>query len=172
MPSQIQRVANGLLALLNIKATGENPRWLADVVQPTLDLGFLYGSDLLATTSSQNNVTAAGTILEIENGSGGNPVGVAWKLLAVGWTAEGFTVGGRAQIGITLQPPSGILVPIAPVGDFTATGVNDRYDYGFMVPQPVILMPGSKLRFIVQRDVGGAGSIDITARALAVPLQI
>lgn len=42
MPSVINRVPPGLLSLLDIKAQGENPRFLGDQVTPTFDFWQLY----------------------------------------------------------------------------------------------------------------------------------
>jgi len=42
MPSVINRVPPGLLSVLDIKAQGENPRFLGDQVTPTLDFWPLY----------------------------------------------------------------------------------------------------------------------------------
>lgn len=172
MPSVIQSVPRGLLSLLGIKSTGVNPARLPDDVLAVVDVTAHYG-DIASSTASQAGIAAAGTIIEIENGGGSNPVGVAWRLLAVGYTVETFSAAGVvASIGVTLQPTGGVLVPLLEQVRYTAPAgfAAYRVDNGIPMPQPIVLPPGSKLRFLVNETPGG--SFALTARALFVPMQL
>lgn len=71
MPSLINRVPPGLLSLLGIKALGQNPQWLPDSLQPTLELLQLYTSaNAQESTYLTPAIGAAGAFVSTTAGPG------------------------------------------------------------------------------------------------------
>lgn len=117
MPS-INRVPQGLLGLLDLKAQGENPKTLIDAVQGTVELGEMYAIQSRVTISQASSITAlgvtAGIFLNLVV-----PQGEMW--LVSGMTAH---LSAPPMAGGTLAVAVGV-VP-ADVGRFIGLGVPSK----------------------------------------------
>lgn len=159
----IQRVARGLQNLLNLFGLS-NPQDLSNTVQGTLDLLRHY-----SPVECIQQVTAAGI-----TGAVGDsdlvvvPATETWVLFGMGFQ---HFVGAAGQISYsgfvrTFTPSNSF--PIYRV-DFIAA-LNDRVDYGTLLPYPLILPPGSTLTTMIERPVT-AGIASITSRHLVAKLS-
>lgn len=163
MTFPVQRIPKGLQALLNLFGLS-NPREFSDVVTGSLDLLRHY-----APVECIQQVTAAGI-----TGAVGDsdlvvvPATETWVLFGMGFQ---HFVGAAGQISYsgfvrTFTPSNSF--PIYRV-DFIAA-LNDRVDYGMMVPYPIILPSGSTLTTMIERPVT-AGIASITSRHLVARLN-
>lgn len=94
MPSRINKVPDGLLDLLDLKALGQNPSVFPDTVQPSIDLFPFYAAGDLRQYREQVNSAAAGSLVTLRI-----PTGEIWIPIhmsashVVGSTNQNGTVG-------------------------------------------------------------------------------
>lgn len=123
MPVQLSRFPSGLLGLVGAQNFGENPRQLADVVVPTVDIGDQYMVTLQEPLFGNTAVGANGfnpyTSVPLVV-----PVGELWKVVAYAVnivTAAGMSgrVGPSVRIGGAAGPNFPLGDPIAYVASET-----------------------------------------------------
>lgn len=163
MPGEIQRVPQGLLSLLGVKGTGQNPRLFGDVVSPTLELlPFLIAPTLTAAETITAAVAAAGSGATVTV-----PAREAWVLVAISARLDTGTVAGLAGAFIGLQSndgsPAVVVANSGPVQ--TIANANQRFDFGIAMPQPMLLAPGSSV-FAGLTIPPTTGTLRVTCRAL------
>jgi hypothetical protein len=146
-PQSIQRVPTGLLNLLSMASSGENPRDLAATVSGVLDLLQFYGLQQRQIIFATNAATAEGTAVPI-------PALTTWGVLF----AANFTVAKTATMtalraGIFVlrgsSPPTPMLMMAEELGPFGATETGSA-SFAFVPPYPLLLPPGSLIQGIPQ----------------------
>ena len=163
MPSLINRVPPGLLSLLDIKALGQNPSVLADVVTPTLELLQFYLRIYSQTVTDFTNVPAGVGFLPVTafDSTPGEIVicagigVIADSVLAAGTTVKWTPVVATADTGRVISAVAAETSGTA--GEQPCTGTDEV----------VILGPSTRLGVMVSQLVLGTGPrARITARVL------
>jgi hypothetical protein len=121
MPGPIARRPDGLLDLLLTQQQGENPKELADTVQPTLDLTKFYGAQRLTLDAVVFSVTAVGATATIEV-----PQGESWLVHQTSFRAPFNAVSQVARIGLGVIFGSQLL-DLGQTDTFTAVGATDTF---------------------------------------------
>lgn len=132
MPSIINRVPPGLLSLLGIQSTGQNPSTLGDTVSPTLDLLPLY---IQANSISEGTSAVISTqgVWQFNIGAGPGEILIVNGLLqyAAGALAAGTTIAFTPIIISTAGTPFAV-APLGPnvrqtAGNSIASGSPDTF---------------------------------------------
>lgn len=167
MPSQVNRVPPGLLSLLGIKASGQNPSILPDTLTPTLELLDLYmagnAQEVVASTSAVNLVGIWG-VASLQPGPG-----------------ELYLVE-RMSVSTTTALAAGTTYEVQPMLYEASTGAR-RYTVGPRVgatvgqvfctasERPFIVTPGYRLgAFVSVATLGVAQQFAVAVRY--VPLTV
>lgn len=160
MPSIINRVPTGLLSALDLKARGQNPHLLDDLVSPQIDLWPLYiaGREhaeqvvVAAPAAPWSGWVAALTV----------PEGEAWYVLRynVGIDGTGPGAGDTVKFApgyYSFLRPSVLAPPTGRgqmnIGDFV-TCTQDEFLTAYMRDPPLILSSGDILGVQVGRLIG------------------
>lgn len=163
MPSLINRVPPGLLSLLDIKALGENPSTLADVVQPTIDLLDFYFRIYSSLVTDFTAVPAAvgfQPVTAFDTGPGEIVICAGLGCIADSTLAAGTTV--RWTPVIADQATGRVLSQVAPETSGQAT--EQPYTGTDAV---VALGPGTRLGVMISQLTLGTGPrARISARIL------
>lgn len=159
MPSLINAQPLGLLSLLGIKSTGDNPRVLPDFVQPTITLDELYGfatSEYVA--GSVGSITVAGVtpaFLTV-------PPGQAWLVHEVGYQSIAVLAASTTiRLAAAVFSQSSQQIILSPPSETFTTGQQ----IFVAMNRPVIVPPNFNLGLAVsQATLGTAPTILATAR--------
>lgn len=168
MPSPIARRPSGLLDLLLTQQQGKNPSLLGESLSPVLDLGKFYESDRLTTATLAITVTATGVSSTTQV-----PSGEVWKLLGFGARGTFATVNQRLSLSFRLSTlPGGGIVDMAAL-TFAPTGAVDKFGDGFMMPEPMILPPGSSITAVATNlNLDGQANIGVSGGLLFVRMDV
>lgn len=158
MAGNVNRVPQGLLSLLDMKAAGENPRELANLLAGVLDLTDLYLSNLRQTVSA--NVTPAGTAF-ISAGLGPS-AGEIWYVRQATCVSSGVLPAAAFLAFAVGYQPGGVL------GFFIGMGPDSRDSTVGERPVSVsvdtaVLQPGDLLGAWVSNFAGVPGNVRVTA---------
>lgn len=163
MPSLVNRVPPGLLSLLGIKAGGQNPSILPDVLTPTLELMELYSSanaTEAAGTTSAVNLTGLWGIAALQPGPGEIFLVERMTVDLVNVLAAGTTM--RVQPCFYQNYPYTVGLP-AEAGPGEVLSVFSQ--------RPFILPAGHRLALFASKVVlGVAAQFRIQARYLALTI--
>lgn len=163
MPQLINRVPPGLLSLLDIKALGQNPSVLSDLVQPTIDLSSFYYRIFSSMITDFTAVPAAvgfQPVTAFDAGPGEILICAGLGCIADSALAAGTTV--RWTPVIADQATGRVLSQVAPEASGTAgeqpyTGTDEI----------VALGPGTRLGVMIESLTLGTGPrARISARVL------
>lgn len=155
MPTQINKVPNGLLSLLDLKQLGKNPGFLSDQVIPSIDVLAAYGSYDLRMLNDVGGASAPfGTVITV-------PTGEVWVPVTMSMQFSVPNAGEFAHIRLELEdiPLDGIgsganpkLVLADNDSDYLAylagapaTGVADLYGVNYTWDKHVFLPSGTQL---------------------------
>lgn len=153
MPSLINRVPPGLLSLLDIKALGQNPSFLTDSVQPTIDLSDFYAriySSLVTDFTAIPGAVGFQAVTAFDTAPGEIIVVAGLCCIADSALAAGTSV--RWTPVIADQATGRVLSQIAPetsgiAGEQPCTGTD----------QIVTLGPGTRLGVMISALTLGTG---------------
>lgn len=145
--STIFRPPRGLLDLLDIKATGQNPSILPTVVQPTLSLDALYLANLPLLRlyrqwlpGGAGNATSAENIAEV-------PDGELWNLVSYWSQVTPLGAGDIGRSVVTLVDPVGNRIwasDISPI-ETNYTTLRAFATTGGFFPENFFLPPGFRV---------------------------
>jgi len=167
----IQSPPLGLLGLLNLKNTGNNPDTMAGYVQPTLDLMDMYFIGQAQAIGGQlRTITAGPTPGFYPWDAGTGPITVpqseVWKVhryslagnTAAATTASGFRAAYQNFNGLTFLMGE-------PAMSLAALETKNMYAEDFWLP------PGSSLGFVIGGATGGNTQFAVTG-LLYTPIRI
>jgi hypothetical protein len=152
MPQLINRVPQGLLGLLDSKASGHNPEELDDSVKATFEVRDLYALNLRGTNSQASTLTGLGVTV----GAFSNlvvPQGELWLLYSV--TAHLSTpplgAGATLKLYVGFVPADANRFHSLGTGDSTVTGEDliAGWDGAYLI------QPGDSPQVYVTRLTGG-----------------
>lgn len=167
--TSIQKVPAGLLAMLNMKGTGQNPVDLAMQVLPTIDLSEAYSAPLIGFQQIET-ITAIGQDAALTV-----PDGFVWRLLGMGTVMTNTGTGGAMIATTELRVPreTGGGLSVGIWGEYGTTLItNEPREFGTLLDRPLWLPPGSVLQTFCRRFPAGGGTTTLDFRALVQPLQI
>ncbi len=169
MTNEINKVPNGLLALLDLKQLGKNPGQLSDVVIPTIDVLGAYGAYDLRLYADQTT-SAVPFVATVTI-----PVGETWIPLHMSMAYPVGNIGGMAHMRMYVEdiPLDGIgngAVPTLQLADndvawytYRGAGVNtnigDQPNICYSWPQRVVIPSGAKFGWQVVEDTNSAAVI-------------
>lgn len=167
MSNRIQRVPPGYLSFLAMRGTGVAPTEAPDQLQPVVNLEHLYvAGDLVSVETVAGALANAGDSAQVNI-----PQGEAWRVVAFGYSVTYSAIGGVGSVAIRVSAPGSLSVPIGSRDRFVATATTDRFDNGVLVPQPWVLIPGSRIQATLQEAVG-TGTVTLTMRVLFHRLRV
>lgn len=102
-PFDIQRPPIGLLDLLGLKATGDNPHVLAGEVRSTLMLDDLFLVDRLVAAARSTGVNIPGTGTATMGAASGPSDGFIWLLYGLDFLVPPVGAAATIQCGLTIQ---------------------------------------------------------------------
>jgi hypothetical protein len=155
MPQQLSRFPAGLLDLVGSQNFGENPRQMADVVAPVLDIGQQYLVTLQQAAFGTNAAAAAG-FNAMTNVPLIVPSGELWKVVALNTTvvsAAGQT--GKFSPGVRIGGTAG---PSFPLGD-PVNYVASENNWTFWDMTEFWAPAGYEFGALLQQVVGGAPTL-------------
>lgn len=167
MTQPIQRVPAGLLSFLGLRGQGVNPRELADQVLGVLNLEHLYVAPDLISTTVTSPAVAAVTALDMSV-----PAGEAWRIIAIGIVIHPSAAAAVMNVSLGITAPGGQTTPISVPYRRVATDATERLDYGVLIPQPFVAMPGTIFSGIVEEAPGGATTLAATLRVTYHRLKV
>jgi len=145
----------GLLDLVEASRDGRALSEAADYLQVGLDATDLYGANLQAVLTAQNNLAAGGnTFFTV-------PVGVMWRVLAASINAQTGGAATAADVSLYVTPPNtaNALVHISqPLFDLAINSVGIS---NLSTPEPLILVPGTVVG-VYASAVSGAPAANVS----------
>jgi hypothetical protein len=154
----VNRYPAGFLQLLDSQVEGKTPRAVSDTIAPTLEL-----RDHLEAVLIQGNGVADASITTINQSITLEvPQNETWKLLSVGVNGTLALVGQTIQMSVLLGLRNGTVV-VAGFPAQTSTVAGELYRYGQLVPQPILLVPGTTIIARIGKIVlNGAPSMNLS----------
>lgn len=157
----IQSIPAGYLSLLGVKQ-GQNPGGAADFVQPVVSLDTFY----LATSIDSARAASVGVSTEGSQAALTVPSTEAWRLLALGYNVINASAATSVRVGLQIiEPRTGLPVAVFPADNVAIAAAGDSIFSGQLIPQPVVLPPGTVLRSYLGNALG-AVTIDLHVVAL------
>jgi hypothetical protein len=138
---RIQRIPTGLLSLLDSKSSlGSTPAELAEVVAGTVNLEPYYLANALTAANASGAVQNAGDLVTQTI-----PDGEAWRVVGVaGLFGSAFL--GTLHMSIAIFPVSSLVeLPMLRIGPEVIAAATQIVHQGVMLPEPLVLAPGSKI---------------------------
>lgn len=171
MTSPLQKFPRGLLELFRLKTQGDAPNKFADTVQPVISGLPFYASDLLGSFQSSPSVGGINTTNGLT--ADASPLTDPQILYALGGVLTmGAAPGTFFEWWVQVNFPS-LAAPASVIAnghvELSATSANDLMPFGFMLPQPLVVPPGTNYRVGVHGDGTGTDH-SLTARYLVANL--
>jgi len=135
-PAPLNRQPLGLLGFMGIKNGGENPRTLANVLQPVIDLTSLYTIPASVIGSSSSTFTATGLTLW---GPALQTDPDVWVIHNASIYVDASTAGDSVTFNIGIVDTLNTFVPITPMLTVAAAWG------GMTIPENTMLAPGQAL---------------------------
>lgn len=170
---RLQKYITGLLGSLYV-AGGAGPDKLSKTVTPSIDVtDFFFASEL--SIALQN---AAGLTLSDQGPSIVQPQAEIWRVFGMSATITSTAPGQNVGVSFFIQNPplsSNLYMQplVSPPPRIAAgtPGVNERADFGGMLPVPLITQPGTVFQAATIVACGGAGSLTLSFRVLYQKLK-
>jgi len=149
---RIQRIPLGLLSLLDSKSTlGKTPVDLSEIVAGVLNLEPYYLANALTAINVPANVQNSGDVC-----STNVPEGEAWRLVGLSALAS-FTAAATLHLSLAIRPVSaGFEVPVLRIGPEAVATATAIVHQGILLPEPLVLAPGSQILARVNTDSASA----------------
>jgi len=159
---RIQRVARGLLSLLDMKGGGVLPPELAGQIVATVNAEQYFAADSLTTLG--NSLALAGAIGDTVYVLGtGVPEGEVWRVLAISSRTSAWTLAGAKAIGVGVQY-QGQPMQLLGVGQATVIA-GDQLGVVSNLSEPFILTSGAFVGATILQN-GGGGTCTLDTRLL------
>lgn len=145
MLNLIQRIPRGLLAFLDARGTGINPRELGAVVAPTINLEHFYLSDQLEALQTQAlGAAAVGSYCPTTI-----PAGEVWRVVSIGVTLAAFTTAATNLHGAieVVAPGAAFGVALGTLDAIQVNGANQECYGAAPIPQPLVLNSGTIIQY-------------------------
>lgn len=157
MPGKIQTPAFGFLSALGLKSSGQQPFESEPNLTNVYNMNEFYDSGLITTFSqSQAGVQVVG-----DSVTATVPAGKAWRLIALQTSMSALAVNDDIRIGFAIRW-RGNTIRIGSTPWFQNVAAGDLPSWGFIVPQPVVLLAGTGiLALIEQATLTAAETINV-----------
>jgi len=163
-PGLIQSRASGLLSFLGVKG-GEQPATFGAGAVGVVSLEHFYAANNLEAISSTNG---AGLTTVDQGATIQVPQNECWRMVAVGYTCGGLTAA--QELAIALNITQGLTVYITATQYRTIAAATESVRNGVLLPQPIILAPGTFLGAVLCRSLT-AGTVNVGLTALVQRLS-
>lgn len=164
-PNRIQRIPQGWLSLFNIKSAGRNPERIDQELRATADIEKYYLAPQTIVFSQLD--------LNLQNPGDSSVVTVpsteTWLFLAGGLAiSPGVTAGDTIDFSLFVK--TNTAQNSCPIFNFVKANVavTDRFDFGYEMRNPLVLVGGSTITWLLETTLTGA--IGVTSRHLIARL--
>jgi hypothetical protein len=162
--NRIQTLALGFLSHLGIKSQGRNPVELEDNVRAIVDMEPYYYA---TRTQVETTGGAAGTGAIGDADVQTVPQGEVWVLFGVGMQIiAGGAIGPIRHSFFVRMNTAQNSFPLGMTPPVTLAGAGERFDWGFLLPKPIVLPAGSTITQLIEIDETGGGGVSPVSRNL------
>ena len=171
--SKINRPPLGLQGLLGSQNFGVNPDDLLREVRGTIDMLPFWGATQLRQKRLSGGRTTTGLIVSQEV-----IAGETWLLLGVGFDLTTLSAGGPYtlqgyialnDLNVDLVTPGVHILKAGHISTGLAPG--DTYEFGILLPQPIILEPQVKIELYWQQvNLAAADAVNLSVLYYSIPV--
>jgi len=157
VPGLINRVPQGLLSLLDLKAQGENAKELSYQLFTVLEALDFYLAPIREIVTDTETVPGTGPDGDPNLSP---PAGQIWFVRQFGvFSTADLAVGATLQVVAGILPLSGVFLPMGDLSNLAAVGER----VASSVPDQFILQSGQQLGYFTTVFGGAPGVVRITA---------